>query len=141
MVSCVSLCVCSAVYPVVCASRLEVYGGVCSVKDSLESGYIFYLQLGSTHNRAHSRTHAQRNSRYHITNINIQSNFDHMKAPNTSQTKKTFRGILYCISTFILYKHACIECILIPKILTHLHCYYYYNIVISCPTQEPNGCI
>ena len=40
-----------------------------------------------------------------------------------------------------MYKHACIECILIPKILTHLKCYYYYNIVISCPTQELNGCI
>jgi hypothetical protein len=42
MVSCVSLYVCSAVYPVVCASRLEVYGGVCGVNGSLKSGYIVF---------------------------------------------------------------------------------------------------
>ena len=42
MVSCVSLFVCSAVYPIVCASRLEVYGGVCSVKGLLKSGYIVF---------------------------------------------------------------------------------------------------
>ena len=41
-------------------------------------------------------THTKRNARYHITNINIQNNFDHMKATNTPQNKKkTFRGILY----------------------------------------------
>jgi len=40
---CVCVCVCSAVYPVVCASRLEVCGGVCSVKGSLKSGYIVTL--------------------------------------------------------------------------------------------------
>ena len=34
------MCVCSAVCPVTCASRLEAYGGVCSVKGSLKCGYI-----------------------------------------------------------------------------------------------------
>jgi len=34
-------CVCSAVYRV-CASQLEVYGGVCSVEGSLKSGYIVF---------------------------------------------------------------------------------------------------
>ena len=35
---------------------------------------------------------------YRITNINIQNNFDHMKAHNTSQTKKPLEGF------YIAYK-------------------------------------